>query len=55
LIDRINYNGFYEDNKEYIWKNWAEENEINNPQMLNDYHLTEEGNKKVFEKLIRLC
>jgi hypothetical protein len=52
LIDRINYNGFYEDNREYIWKNWAEKNNINNQQMLNDYHLTEEGNKKVFDKLI---
>ena len=52
LVNRINYNGFYEDNKEYIWKNWAEENGIDNQQMLNDYHLTEVGNKRVAEKLI---
>ena len=52
LVNRINYNGFYEDNKECIWKNWAEENGIDNQQMLNDYHLTEVGNKKVAEKLI---
>lgn len=55
LIDSISYNGFYEDNKEFIWKNWVEEKGVNNQQMLNDYHLTEEGNSRVFDKLIRLC
>lgn len=52
IINRIDYNGFYEDNKEFTWKNYCIEMGIDNEHMKNDAHLTQTGNKKVFDKVL---
>jgi hypothetical protein len=52
IIDRIDYNGFYEYNIDLTWEKYCEEHGIENDFMKTDKHLNQLGNTIVYEKIL---
>lgn len=52
IIDRIDYNGFYEYNINFTWEKYCEEHGIENDFMKTDKHLNQLGNTIVYEKIL---